>query len=75
MSTWDTVYGLMMIRDTRDTVSFLMVTTYALIYQETVVKMVPFFPIMGIVFVFYNYYYEVEFKRPKATVIRNMKLI
>lgn len=52
-----------------------MMMTYALVYQETVVKLIPFFPLLGIVFVFYNYYYEVEFKRPRATVIRNMKLI
>lgn len=52
-----------------------MVMTYALIYQETVVMLIPFFPIGMILFIFYNYYYEVQFKRPKITVIRNMKLI
>jgi hypothetical protein len=75
VSVWDAIFGLMTIRDTRDTLTFLMVMTYALVYQETVVKLIPFFPLLGIVFVFYNYYYEVEFKRPRATVIRNMKLI
>ena len=35
----------------------------------------PLFPIGIILFIFHNYYYEVKFKRPKNTYVRNMKLI
>ena len=54
---------------------FLLFTSYALVYQETVIKLIVFVPILVIIFIFYNYYYEREFKRPKNTYIRNIKLV
>jgi len=75
VSVYETVHGLITIKDTRDTVSFLCVATYAIIYQETVMLLAPCFPILVILFIFYNYYYEVKFTRPKSTYKRNMKLI
>ena len=38
-------------------------------------KLVPLAPLAMIMFIFYNYFYEKEFKRPKNTYIRNMKFI
>ena len=54
---------------------FLLFTSYALVYQETVMKLIVIVPILVIIFIFYNYYYEREFKRPKNTYIRNIKLV
>ena len=34
VSAWDVVYNLMTINNTRDTMSFLLVMTYVIIYQE-----------------------------------------
>ena len=75
VSAYEGVHGLITIRDTRDTISFLCVATYAIIYQETMMRLAPFFPFLVILFIFYNYYYEVKFARPKSTYKRNMKLI
>ena len=55
-----------------DTICFLLVASYVLTYQET---MLLFVPVGIIIFIFHNYYYEVKFKRPKSTYVRNMKLI
>ena len=49
--------------------------TYAIIYQETVLKMLPLIPLAVIIFIQYNYFYEREFKRPKNTYVRNIKLV
>ena len=75
VSVYEGIHGLITIKDTRDTISFLCVATYAIIYQETMIQLAPFFPILVILFIFYNYYYEVKFARPKSTYKRNMKLI
>lgn len=32
VSAWDSIYGLMTIRDSRDTMAFLAVATYAIVY-------------------------------------------
>ena len=34
VSAWDVIYNLMTIKDTRDTVTFLSILTYVIIYQE-----------------------------------------
>lgn len=34
VTAWDTIYNLMTIKDTRNTVTFLCVMTYAIIWQE-----------------------------------------
>jgi hypothetical protein len=65
----------MTIRNSRDTLTFLALVSYALIYQETMIKLIPLVPIFVILFIFYNYFYEVEFKRPKLTLIKNFKFL
>jgi hypothetical protein len=55
--------------------TFLCLASYAIIYQETALKLTILAPIGVILFIFYNYYYEREFKRPKNTYIRNIKLV
>ena len=35
----------------------------------------PLFPLAIILFIFYTYYYEVKFKRPKTTYLRNLRLL
>lgn len=72
---WEFMYGIFTLRDTRDSLTFGCVMTYAIIYQETVMKLIPFAPLGVILFILYNYFYEREFKRPPNTYIRNMKLI
>ena len=37
--------------------------------------MLPLLPIGVILFIFYNFYYEIEFKRPKETYVKNIKLV
>ena len=37
--------------------------------------MLPVFPLAIILIIFYNYYYEVKFKRPKTTYLRNLRLL
>lgn len=37
--------------------------------------MIPLFPLAIILFIFYAYYYEVKFKRPKTTYVRNLRLL
>lgn len=75
VDAWELIFGLMTIKDTKDTICFLMVASYVIIYQETMFLLAPTFPIGIILFIFHNYYYEVKFKRPKNTYMRNMKLI
>lgn len=75
VSIWDFIYNLMTIKDTRDTLTFLCISTYAIIYQEHVLMLIPFAPLGGIVLIFYNYYYEVKFKRPKYKIMKNMRLL
>jgi hypothetical protein len=72
---WDSIYGLMTIRDSRDTLSFLLIVTYAIVYQETMILLIPFAPLGVIIFIFYNHFYEVDFKKPKSSIIRNTKLV
>lgn len=72
---WDTVFNLMTIKDTRNTLTFLCVNTYAIIYSETVVCLLPFAPLLAMLFIFYNYFYEIKFKRPPNTYVRNMRLL
>ena len=38
-------------------------------------RFVPLLPILIILFIFYNYYYEVSFQRPKNSMVRNMRLV
>ena len=68
-------HAIFTIKSTRDTITFLAVATYAIIYQETMMKLAPFFPVLVILFIFYNYYYEIKYERPKSTYKRNMALI
>ena len=72
---WDFIFNLMTFKDTRDTLTFLCIASYAIIYQETVFLMLPLFPLSLIMFIFYNYFYEVKFKRPRQNLIRNMRLL
>ena len=72
---WEFMHGIFTLRDTKESVSFGAVLTFAIIYQETVIKMVPLAPIGVIMFIFYNYFYKREFKRPPSTYIRNVKLV
>lgn len=65
----------MTIKDTRDTLTFLCVMTYAIIYHETVICLTPFAPLMAMIFIFYNYFYEIKFKKPPNTYIKNMRLL
>lgn len=44
-------------------------------FSRTVICLVPFAPLLGMVFIFYNYFYEVKFKRPPNTYVRNMRLL
>lgn len=69
------MYNIFTLKDTRDSVTFGAIMTYAIVYQETVIKMIPLAPIALITFIFYNYYYGREFKRPPNTYIRNIKLV
>lgn len=69
------MFNLFTIKDTRATLTFLLVNTYAIIYCETVVCLVPFAPLLVILFIFYNYFYEVKFKRPPNTYLRNIRLL
>jgi hypothetical protein len=62
---WDYFYHFMTFKDTRDTMTFLCVMTYVIIYQETVCCLLPLAPLGMIMFIFYNYFYEVKFKRPR----------
>ena len=39
------------------------------------IKLLPFVPLLLIAFIFYNHFYEREFKRPPNTYVRNMKLV
>ena len=75
VAAWEYMYGLMTIKNSRDTLTFLFTVSYAIIYQETMVKMIPFIPILIILFIFYNYFYEIEFKRPKMTLLKNFKFL
>ena len=71
----DTIYQLFTIQDTKQTIAFLMVATYAIIYQETIIKLLPLAPLGVILLIFYNFFYQVKFTRPKINYMRNMKLI
>ena len=73
--TWDYIYNLMTIKDSRETITFVAIMTYILIYQETFVMLMPLYPIIVILFIFYTYYYEIKFKRPQANYHRNIRLI
>mmetsp|Transcript_7459 Transcript_7459/g.12609 ORF Transcript_7459/g.12609 Transcript_7459/m.12609 type:complete len:500 (-) Transcript_7459:99-1598(-) len=75
VSLIDYIYHVFTIRDTRETLTVLSALTYAIIYQETVMRLAPLLPILVILFIFHNYYYEVKFERPKTTYVRNMKLV
>lgn len=75
MDTWELIYGLITIKNTSETIVFLMSISYVIAYQETMFLFVPLIPVGVIIFIFHNYYYEVKFKRPKSTYVRNMKLI
>lgn len=44
-------------------------------FVRTVMMMIPLFPLAIILFIFYAYYYEVKFKRPKTTYVRNLRLL
>jgi hypothetical protein len=72
---WEFMYNLITLKDTQNSLLFLLFSSYAIVYQETVIKLAVFLPILVILFIFYNYYYEREFKRPKNTYIRNIKLV
>jgi hypothetical protein len=72
---WEYLYGIFLLRDTKESVTFGLIVTYALIYQETVIKLMPLAPIGMIMFILYNYYYQREFKRPKSTYLSNLKLV
>ena len=75
VDNFENTYNILTLKDTKETVSQLSVVSFCLIYQETVMKLVPLAPLAMIMFIFYNYFYEKEFKRPKNTYIRNMKFI
>mmetsp|Transcript_17866 Transcript_17866/g.27634 ORF Transcript_17866/g.27634 Transcript_17866/m.27634 type:complete len:80 (-) Transcript_17866:1347-1586(-) len=57
----DAIYQIFTIKDTKTTIAFLLVVSYAIIHQETVMKLLPFAPLGIILFIFYNYYYQIEF--------------
>ena len=42
---------------------------------RTVICLLPFSPLLVIFFIFHNYFYEVKFRRPPNTYIRNMRLL
>ena len=75
MNLYDIAHNLFTIKDTRDSVTFLFVMTYMIIYIETVVCLIPGVPLILIMFIFYNYYYEIKFVRPKINYASNLKLL
>jgi len=75
VTAWDTMYNLFTIKDTRNTLTFLCVMTYAIIYNETVVCLLPFTPLLAMLFIFHNYFYQVKFKRPPHAYFHSMRLL
>lgn len=63
---YDAVFNLLTIKDTWNTMIFLVVNTYFIVYFETMFLLAPFAPLLVILGIFYNYYYEVKFKRPST---------
>ena len=75
VSACDVLYSLFTVEDTRTTISFLLVVTYALIYMETIICLLPVVPLVLTIFIFYNYFYEVRYTRAPNLFVRNMRMI
>ena len=68
-----TIMDLVTIKNTKDTLTWLFVMSYCILYYETLMYLVPFTPLGLITLIFYNYYYEVEFKRPSVSLLKTIK--
>jgi hypothetical protein len=72
---WEYLYGLFTVRDTHDTLSFLLISTYCIIYYENLIWLFPLAPLAIILYIFYNQFYDRKFNKPKITLIKNIKLM
>lgn len=66
VSAYNLIFNLITIKNTRDTVTFLLVLSYMIVYIDTIVCLIPIIPLIVIMFIFYNYYYEIKFVKPKT---------
>ena len=70
--TYEYVFSVFTIQSPKETVFFLNIATLVILFYEIALALAP----VGLVmFIFYNFYFKRDFKRPQPYYLKNMRFI